>query len=337
MEHEEGWLSRLFRLRDYLPGIATIITGVIMPILSALAGNTFTFSVFRCPCTWPENETYATTFLLGPFFVLIFLAFVIQVRSICRSTDLLYHYLPYNTRWISIFPIVILMRNATYSLAPLVWLTIAFFHGDAYVCRQVDSVNLQRFLTLTNASFASNKQRHDVLAKVPCENPADPFVSLDSNETNDELRKEIVTFLRAKSQHVALLSLLVILSNFILVAILHQWIKRRRATIEKSFKFQYAHCEQMQIDEKMAEFANRLAELNANRLFGHLERVRQGSESLSLPPGYEHLDQGHCGSRLDSHRFPSERQRQPPSLREPGEALPLLATEKREADINQAT
>ncbi|XP_061433768.1 calcium homeostasis modulator protein 6-like [Lethenteron reissneri] len=337
MEREEGWLSRLLRFRKYLPSIATLITGVIMPILSALAGKTFTFTVFHCPCTWPENATSAYQFLRVPALVLIALTLMIQARSIHKLAIILSGECLLIFRWLFFVPIVIIMRNSTYSLAPLIWLTIAYFHGDAYVCGQVEFVNLQRFPALNNVSFASDQQRNDVLAKVPCENLEDPFLGLVSNETNDELRKEIVTFLRAKSQDMALSSLVLIIFNFILVVLMDQCIKIRRAKIETLFKNQYAQCEQRQIDEKLAEFANRLAEQNAIRLFEHLDRVRQGSESLSLPPGYEHLDDGESGSPLDRHRFPSERQQRPPASREPGEALPLLAMEEREADIYQAT
>ncbi|CAN0200654.1 unnamed protein product [Lampetra planeri] len=49
-------------------------------------------------------------------------------------------------------------------------------------------------------SRMSEKERRDVLAKVPCDNLKNPFTGLVSNGTEQEIKNEIVDFLRASAQ-----------------------------------------------------------------------------------------------------------------------------------------
>ncbi|CAN0117984.1 unnamed protein product [Lampetra fluviatilis] len=172
----------------------------------------------------------------------------------------------------------------------------------------------------------SEKERRDVLAKVPCDNLKNPFTGLVSNGTEQEIKNEIVDFLRASAQnHAWELSLIITVDVIVTFHALKRFQKKYSKLIERSPENNYSKFENQFIKQKTEELSKRLAEENVNLMFAHLNRVRKQGHGNTLPVDYKHVNCGESSSSLHTWANQTRRQQPPqPSGREEDESSPLL-------------
>ncbi|XP_032828686.1 uncharacterized protein LOC116952999 isoform X2 [Petromyzon marinus] len=268
-------LGSLFKLasslRDYIP---SLVTGVLMPVMIACAQPLFGLFAFHCPCTSPENWSYTLWALAAPFGVVSVVGFTIQLCTTLRAAETLARKYGCDNcccRFV-FFVGASLFRNVTFMFAAMAWPILALFDGSYVVCGGTEVLDWTRFPALGNLSHLGEKQRRNMLARVPCKELKEPFPGLVTNETHDDIREQIVLFLRASSQD--------------------------RSTLLKS---EYERYEAQFINEKTKELAKTIAERNVSHLFDVLSRIRAGQDTwVIIPSELQYVDNGEDCSDLDS-------------------------------------
>lgn len=94
------------------------------------------FIFFYCPCNYPMNQVYGSTFIWGPAAILLVVGYVINRRTWRLMTGMCNRTQGVGKGGKRIFHFIFIFANISMKaiLAPATWIVISFLKGDYYAC-----------------------------------------------------------------------------------------------------------------------------------------------------------------------------------------------------------
>uniref|UniRef100_A0AC35GVF9 Calcium homeostasis modulator 1 n=1 Tax=Panagrolaimus sp. PS1159 TaxID=55785 RepID=A0AC35GVF9_9BILA len=266
-----GTISGLFRNYG-----SHVMKGFI--IISTISGQSLIGKLtFECPCAYPLNVLHSITFIFGPSIALFFLSLLVNpktwkmVHGCFNRTVILVH-----TKVVVFKKFLQVFGKST--IAPVVWIFVAFLNGDYYKC-----MNATRFCYKNDTSLCNNTSSGKDIMELDLMNGGNKNIC---HLCLCSLDPVIDQYLRSESQVVAWI-FIIFVGFFALIMVCIERMLDKQTYVQWEYIQMYRDEEKRVFDETAKEYARNLAEKQAELFFSKSIHSKKDWDSLSIFVDYK--------------------------------------------------